>query len=60
MRTAIKKLRSAIVAKNAKQAGELLKPALRLVDRAGGRGLIKQGAASRQASRLTVAVNALK
>ncbi len=60
MRTAMKRLRTAITAKDAKTARELLKPALKLVDRAGGRGLVKQGAASRQASRLTVAVNALK
>jgi small subunit ribosomal protein S20 len=56
MRTAIKSLRTAIEAKNADQAKALLKPALKLVDRLGRRGIIKSRAASRTVSRLTVAV----
>ncbi len=60
MRTATKRLRAAITAKNAKEATGLLAPALRLIDRAGGRGLIKKGASSRQVSRLVTAVNDLK
>lgn len=60
MRTALKRLRSAIVAKDGKQARELLKPALTLIDRAGGRGLLKARSASRHVSRLVVAVNGLK
>jgi small subunit ribosomal protein S20 len=59
MRTAIKALRTAIASKNAKQAKELLIPAVRLVDRAGRRGVIKHHTASRTVGRLTVAVNAL-
>ena len=59
MRTAVKALRAAIAAKNGKQAKELLVPALRLVDRAGRRGVIKPHTASRTVGRLTVAVNAL-
>jgi small subunit ribosomal protein S20 len=59
MRTAIKALRAAIESKNGKQAKELLPPAVKLLDRAGRRGLIKQRSASRTVGRLTVAVNAL-
>ena len=46
-------------AKNAKQAKELLIPAVRLVDRAGRRGVIKHHTASRTVGRLTVAVNGI-
>jgi small subunit ribosomal protein S20 len=59
MRTAVKRLRAAIEAKNAPQAKQLLLPALRLVDSAGRAGVIKPRSASRTVSRLTVAVNAL-
>jgi small subunit ribosomal protein S20 len=57
MRTAIKALRAAIESKNVDQARKLLAPAVRLVDRAGRRGVIKSRSASRAVSRLTVAVN---
>jgi small subunit ribosomal protein S20 len=57
MRTAIKNLRAAISAKNPDQAKALLHPAVRLVDRAGRRGVIKSRTASRAVSRLTTAVN---
>jgi small subunit ribosomal protein S20 len=59
MRTAVKKLRAAVAAKDAKQAGELLKSATSLISRLGGRGVIKKRNSSRHVSRLTVAVNAL-
>jgi small subunit ribosomal protein S20 len=59
MRTAVKKLRAAIEAKNGKQAKVLLPPAVQLLDRAGRKGVIKPSAASRAVSRLTVAVNGL-
>jgi len=59
MRTAVKKLRAAVAAKDAKQAGELLKSATTLISRLGGRGVIKKRTSSRHVSRLTVAVNAL-
>ena len=59
MRTAVKALRAAITAKDAKQAKELLIPAVRLVDRAGRRGVIKHHTASRTVGRLTVAVNGI-
>jgi small subunit ribosomal protein S20 len=59
MRTAIKALRAAIEAKKAPEAKALLLPAIRLVDRAGRRGVIKHHTASRTVGRLTVAVNAI-
>ena len=60
MRTAIKKLRAAIGAKNAKNAQTLLKSAVREIDLAASKGVIKRGTASRSVSRLTVAVGNLK
>ncbi len=55
MRTAVKKLRSAIAAKDPKQTEALLKEATKLIARLGGRGIIKRRTASREISRLTVA-----
>ena len=55
MRTAVKKLRAAIAAKDSKQADALLKEATKLIARLGGRGVIKPRTASREVSRLTVA-----
>lgn len=59
MRTAVKKLRAAISAKDGGEARALLQPAARLIDRMGRRGVIKSRSASRAVSRLTVAVNGL-
>jgi small subunit ribosomal protein S20 len=59
MRTAIKRLRAAIEAKDSKKARTLLPPAVKLVDRLGRKGVIKPRAASRTVSRLTVAVSGL-
>jgi small subunit ribosomal protein S20 len=56
MRTAVKKLRAAIAAKDAKQTGALLKEATKLIARLGGRGVIKRRTASREISRLTRSV----
>jgi small subunit ribosomal protein S20 len=53
MRTAVKKLRAAIAAKDAAQTPALLKQATKLVARMGGRGIIKKRTASREVSRLT-------
>ncbi len=55
MRTAVKKLRAAIAAKDPKQTETLLKQATKLIARLGGRGVIKKRTASREISRLTVA-----
>lgn len=57
MRTAVKKLRSAIAAKDAKQTPGLLKEAIKLVARLGRRGIIKRRTASREVSRLTRAAS---
>jgi small subunit ribosomal protein S20 len=59
MRTAIKKLRAAIGGKNVKNLGPLLDSAVRAIDRAASKGVIKKGTASRHVSRLTVAVGHL-
>jgi small subunit ribosomal protein S20 len=59
MRTAVKALRAAIAAKKGTEAKGLLTEAVRLVDRAGRRGVIKKHTASRTVGRLTVAVNAV-
>jgi small subunit ribosomal protein S20 len=60
MRTAIKKLRAAIGLKNATGVQALLASAVRAIDQAASKGVIKRGTASRSVSRLTVAVAALK
>lgn len=59
MRTAIKRLRAALAAKDPGQAKALLLPAVKLVDRAGRKGVIKPRTASRTVARLTSAVNAI-
>lgn len=56
MRTAIKKVRAALAAKDGKGAQTALAGAVSLLDRAGRKGLIKKRTASRQVSRLTKAV----
>ena len=59
MRTAVKRVRAAIASKNAKEAKAALPSAVRAIDMAASKGVIKRGTASRSVSRLTVAVNAL-
>jgi small subunit ribosomal protein S20 len=59
MRTAVKKVRAAIDTKNAKAAKDALPVAIRAIDMAASKGVIKRGTASRSVSRLTVAVNGL-
>jgi small subunit ribosomal protein S20 len=59
MRSAIKKVRTAIGEKNAKGAQTALKAAIRAIDLAASKGIVKRGTASRSVSRLTVAVNHL-
>jgi small subunit ribosomal protein S20 len=59
LRTAIKKLRAAIASKDGGKAKAALLPAVRLLDRS-GRGLLKSNTTSREISRLTRAVNAMK
>jgi small subunit ribosomal protein S20 len=57
MRTAIKKLRAALGGKNVKEAQAALVSAVRAIDVAASKGVIKRGTASRSVARLTVAVN---
>jgi small subunit ribosomal protein S20 len=59
MRTAVKRVRAAIASKNAKEAKAALPSAVRAIDMAASKGVIKRGTASRSVSRLTVAVNSL-
>jgi small subunit ribosomal protein S20 len=59
MRTAVKRLKAAIGGKNPKDAKALLDPAVRAIDKAASKGIIKRGTASRSVARLTIAVNGL-
>ena len=59
MRTAVKKVRAALASKDAKAAKAALPSAVRAIDMAASKGVIKRGTASRSVSRLTVAVNTL-
>ena len=60
MRTVVKKLRAALDRKQLKEATALLPGAIRAIDQAASKGVIKRGTASRSVSRLTVAVATLK
>lgn len=60
MRTAVKRVRTAIGKKDLAGAKDALSAAIPLIDRAASRGTIKRGTASRAASRLTVAVARIK
>jgi small subunit ribosomal protein S20 len=56
MRTHVKRVRTAIEAKDGK-AAELLKTAVAVIDKAASKGVIDKKAASRKISRLTQALN---
>ena len=60
MRTAVKKVRSAIGSKDAAAAKAALGTAIKLMDRAASRGTVKKRTASRSVSRLVLAINRLK
>jgi small subunit ribosomal protein S20 len=59
MRTHVKRVRTAIEAKDGK-AAELLKTAVALIDKAASKGVIAKKAAARKISRLTQALNHAK
>lgn len=59
LRSAVKKLRVAIAAKNADAAKELLPVTVSAIDKAIQNGVLHQNAAARHKSRLTSHVNAL-
>jgi small subunit ribosomal protein S20 len=60
MRTAVKRVRAAIDGKKLKEAEAALPAAIRAIDVAASKGVIKRGTASRSVSRLTLAVAHLK
>jgi small subunit ribosomal protein S20 len=60
MRTAVKRVRAAIGSKNAGEAKTLLPSAIKAIDKAASKGVIKRGTASRSVARLTLAVARLK
>jgi len=59
VRTIMKKLRSAIAAKDTASAGTLLRPTLSAIDRAISKGVLVENTGNRYKSRLTLAVNGL-
>jgi small subunit ribosomal protein S20 len=59
MRSAVKKVRTAITAKDAKAAQAALAPAVKVIDKTAQKGVIDKKTAARKISRLTLAVNAL-
>lgn len=56
MRTYVKRVRTAVEAKDGK-AAELLKAAIKVIDKAASKGVIDKKAASRKISRLTKTLN---
>jgi len=58
VRTAVKKVRTAIEANDTANVQELLRAATRTIDKAATKGVVKANAASRKISRLTKAVTA--
>jgi len=59
-RSIIKKLRTAVEAKDVETAEKLLPEVYKDIDKAVAKGVLKKGTASRNKSRLTTAVNKLK
>lgn len=59
MRTAIKKLKAAVAAKNKDEANKLLPEAVKLIDKAYSSGLIKANSRSTKKSQLMKLVNSL-
>ena len=58
--TIIKRLRTAIDAKDATSAGTLLQPTLSAIDRAISKGVLEENTGNRYKSRLTLAINGLR
>ena len=59
VRSAIRRLRVAIAAKDTKSAGDLLQPTLSAIDKAISKGVLEENTGNRYKSRLTLAINAL-
>ena len=60
VRTIMKKLRTAIAAKDSASAGTLLRPTLSAIDRAISKGVLEENTGNRYKSRLTLAFNGVK
>jgi small subunit ribosomal protein S20 len=59
VRTIMKKLRTAIAAKDSTSAGALLRPTLSAIDQAISKGVLEENTGNRYKSRLNIAVNGL-
>jgi small subunit ribosomal protein S20 len=60
VRSIMRRLRTAIDAKNAASAGNLLQPTLSAIDRAISKGVLEENTGNRYKSRLTLAINGLR
>jgi small subunit ribosomal protein S20 len=60
VRTFMKRLRTAIAAKDGTAAGNLLQPTLSAIDRAISKGVLEENTGNRYKSRLTLAINGLR
>ena len=60
VRTIMKRLRTAIDAKDATSAGTLLQPTMSAIDRAISKGVLEENTGNRYKSRLTLATNGLR
>jgi small subunit ribosomal protein S20 len=60
VRSIMRRLRTAIAAKDAASAGNLLQPTLSAIDRAIGKGVLEENTGNRYKSRLTLAINGLR
>jgi small subunit ribosomal protein S20 len=60
VRSIMKRLRTAIAAKDATSAGNLLQPTLSAIDRAISKGVLEENTGNRYKSRLTLAINGLR
>jgi small subunit ribosomal protein S20 len=60
VRSAVKRMRAALAAKDAKAAGELMGATISALDRAGAKGILPRNTANRYKSRLTISLNNLR
>jgi small subunit ribosomal protein S20 len=60
VRTMMRRLRTAITAKDATAAGNLLQPTMSAIDQAIAKGVLHENTGNRYKSRLTVAFNGVK
>ena len=60
VRSIMRRLRTAIAAKDAASAGNLLQPTLSAIDRAISKGVLEENTGNRYKSRLTLAINGLR